>query len=99
MNKHDWTVLLVRGFGLYLLAHALFSIPSIFVAAYSFYAMWNSGFQNGEMTRIGETLRVELVTQVISVALRVLIAGCAGLYLIRSTGALRLLGIPEANSA
>ena len=98
MNKHDWTALLVRGFGLYLLAHALFSVPSLFVAAYSLCAMWNTGFQNGELTSLGERLRMELVTQVMSAVLRILLAGCAGLYLTRNKGALRLLGIPEAES-
>jgi hypothetical protein len=98
MNKHDWTVLLVRGFGLYLLAHALFSVPTLFVAAYSFYAMWNTGFQNGELSSLGERLRTELITQTMSAVLRILLTGCAGLYLTRSNGALRLLGIPEANS-
>lgn len=98
MNKHDWTLLVVRGFGLYLLAQALFSIPPLLGTTFLLFAAWAPLLPEGEFRGLAERLRTEFVTQIISNGARLLLYGCAGLYLLRSTSILRGLGIPEAVS-
>jgi hypothetical protein len=67
MNKQDWTLLLVRGFGLYLIMQALFSIPPFLGLGYMLCANWGSVFPKGEVGNIAERLQTELLTSGISV--------------------------------
>jgi hypothetical protein len=98
MLKRDWTLLLVRGFGLYLLAQAILSVPGLLGLAYAVAYHWDSLFTTTEGDSIRSSLRFEYGLQTVSNLGRFFICGIAGLVFVRSRS-VPWLGLPELAEA
>jgi hypothetical protein len=79
MEKRDWTILLMRGFGLYLLSIALSSLCGLPGWLY----LASSAFGRGD-SLAAASLRDRVMTEVITLASRLLIFGGLGWWLFRS---------------
>jgi hypothetical protein len=98
MLKRDWTLLLVRGFGLYLLAQAVFAIPGLLGLAYAVAYHWDSLFATTESDSIRSSLRFEYGLQIVSNLGRFFICSIIGIVFVRSRS-VPWLGLPELAEA
>jgi hypothetical protein len=95
MTKRDWTVLVVRGFGLYLLAYAIFAIPGFAQVVTAIVYSWDKMFPTqADTSPYTEGLRLEYLVQAVSAISRFAICGYIGFALIRSKS-LSWIGLPE----
>jgi hypothetical protein len=91
MNTRDWTLLLVRGFGLYLLTLALDSVPNLFVSVYTLFALTEFKSESATELRSGYTARA------VADAVHLLMYGLAGFLLVKGEPVLRWLRLHEPN--
>lgn len=94
MTNRDWTLLVVRGFGLYLLAQMLFVVPTLITLTFSFFSHWADLFPTDGIIPPIQRLRQEFAKQGVAALVRLLVYGSVGLYLLRSKTVLRRIGIP-----
>ena len=92
MNNRDWTLLLLRGFGLYLLTLALDYIPRLVISIYMLFAM--TEFNSGAAAE----LRSEYATRAMATAIHLLMYGSVGFLFVKGEPVLRWLRLQSTAS-
>jgi hypothetical protein len=100
MTKHDWTWLIVRGFGIYLLVQAVIAIPSVMSSAFGFYETFPIVHSfDANLDRMSQTLRSHYFSELFNSSAKLVICGSFGVYLVRSGSWLfKILCPPDSQS-
>jgi hypothetical protein len=100
MTKQDWTWIVVRVLGIYLLVQTVIAIPTVISSGFCLYQLYpivHSGDAN--LDKLSQTLRSNYSSQLFNSLAKFVICGAIGIYLIRGGSCLfKILCPPDSES-